>query len=221
MADDDKKEEKKEDEAKPSNIIQMAGDILGLKPKSDDEKKAEEEKKDEKKAEESNPSKSNLVSIMSDVLKPKPKPRKERKPLDNPEKLKAITDVTKLLNELKVDPPFPMPWLMLYLNELNNLGADDEVKSAFNRWAWDALQDANANKDDDSELGSVPPSIMIQLANDLAPKEEKDKDKEKEKDKEDKDKDGKEDKDKDGKEDKPAPAKLTSKPRSDRDTAKV
>lgn len=161
---------------KPQNLIQMMSEVLypsssgsssGNNKPSGNQGQQQPSKNDT-----SDGSKSNLVNIMSDVLKPPEKPKLQKKNLNNDEKLKVVSDVTKQLKELHLNPPFPMPWLMVYLENLNKLGADDEIKSTFNKWATDALNDLNLNNESaTNELSAVDPDIMVKLANDVFSKD--------------------------------------------------
>lgn len=159
---------------KPQNLINMMSDILyssssaGSKPSSSSNQSAQKEDKSD-----DHTAKGNLVKIMSDVLKPEEKPKLQKKNLNDKEKLEVVTDVTKQLKELRIDPPFPMPWLMVYLENLNKLDADDDVKSTFSKWATDALNKLNLNNEaDTNELSAVDPSVMIKLANDVLSKDD-------------------------------------------------
>ena len=157
------KSEEKADK-KPDNLISMASDILGEKPKS------------------------NLSSILTDILgKEKNSLRedisaivgvqntlkkliKPKTDLSNEDKLNVITVLTKTLTELRTEPHFPISWLLLYTNELHNLNAEPEIKSAFNKWTWNAL---NNLKNNSKELSSIPPAVMAQLAKDVSSKNDK------------------------------------------------
>jgi hypothetical protein len=153
-----------EADKKPDNLISMASDILGEKPKS------------------------NLSSILTDILgKEKNSLRedisaivgvqntlkkliKPKTDLSNEDKLNVITVLTKTLTELRTEPHFPISWLLLYTNELHNLNAEPEIKSAFNKWTWSAL---NNLKNNSKELSSIPPAVMAQLAKDVSAKNDK------------------------------------------------
>jgi hypothetical protein len=179
---------KVETESKPTNLISMAADILKTEPKPTNliNMTGDILNKDD--------SKSNLIKIMEDIVRPNdPKSSIDRitsqiiknansddksnntipkiKDPSHQDKLQIISAITKKLKELRLEPQFPLPWLLNYLNALHNLDADADVKSAFNHWAWDAMHDL---KNDSNELGSIPPSVIEHMAADISPKNEHD-----------------------------------------------
>ena len=83
-------------------------------------------------------------------------------------KLEVIHLVSTALNETYPDIALPITWIMLYANALNKLKADDNTKSIFAKWLWNALHDIKRNSE---ELSKIPTEIMIQLAEDIAKEE--------------------------------------------------
>lgn len=157
-----------EDE-KTSNLIGMAGDIMRCSPPknliniANDIFEPEEQR-------------SNLSRITAEVLEADKREEDEeddeevvkvlvRESVSDKEKLNIISELTLTLNELRIDPQFPISWLLLYMNSLQSLEADSLIRSTFNKWTWSGMYDLKSNT---KELSSVPPSVMVQLAQDIS-----------------------------------------------------
>ncbi len=140
---------------KPLNLVHIAGDILN---------KEKEE-----------PSPVSLIKIASDIFntaeqmkKQLMEEKKERLPekheLSDSDKLEVIKNLMNILVDLRIEPQFPIPWLLSYSENIRKLNADTYLKGAFSRWAWNGLNDS---KSDPDELANVAPDSMIQLASDV------------------------------------------------------
>lgn len=165
------------DNEKPKNLIDVAGEILddNKKPNSLIKVAGEILDKDE-------PKPKNLIDVAGEILSApkqstsapqiaelianssKPKASKD-------EILKVIQSLTNTLDELKIEPQFPLPWLLQYVNKLHELNADPKVKAAFNRWTWNAINDP---KNSGVELSDVKPEVMVQMAKDAGADENQD-----------------------------------------------
>jgi hypothetical protein len=116
---------------------------------------------------------SNLIKIAGEIIKPK------LAELSDEAKLDMIKTLTGTLAENHVDPKFSLPWLLIYLHELQkSKNADEATKAAFNKWAWEAFNEspvrpASAGHE---KLGNVPSSVMIQFVNDIAKQKHSDSD---------------------------------------------
>jgi hypothetical protein len=105
---------------------------------------------------------------------PKKALREPKRLVPDEEKIKILSSLSKTLQDAQINPQFPITWLLFYTNALHQLNADPEVKSAFHKWTWNSL---NNIKTSSNELSSIPPSVMIQLAQDVAGKDETDRQK--------------------------------------------
>ena len=137
-----------------SNLKDIAGDILA------------------------EPSHSNLKNITADILgnsvendskkgtnqEPMKAKTKAANLVSDEEKIEVIKNLTTILIDLRIDPQFPLPWLMLYSDFLNNLKAETYLRVAFTHWIWNALTDP---KLDSKELIEITPEALIQLANEI------------------------------------------------------
>ena len=154
------------------------GDIIKKEGDSELEKLDESDSDDEKK---SAAAAANLVNIMGDVLKKEKekaeeeeaKPRKQLKPKDSVDagdKAKILSTLTNAMAEAKIEPEFSLPWLLNYSDALENLdGADANVKSSVNKWAWNALRN---NKGDLDNLDSIPPAALVKLVEEVIAKDD-------------------------------------------------
>jgi hypothetical protein len=129
------------DEPKPTNLIDVAGEILAAPKQSS--------------------SAPQIAEIISNSSK---KPNRQ-------DVLKVIQSITNTLNDLKIEPQFPLPWLLQYVNQLHELNADPDVKAAFNRWTWNAINDS---KNSGIDLSEVKPEVMVQIAKDAGTDESQD-----------------------------------------------
>ena len=122
-----------------SNLKNITADILGNSVENDSKKATNQEQ----------------------PMRPKPK---AANPVSDLEKIEVIKNLTTILIDLRIDPQFPIPWLMLYSDFLNNLKADTYLRVAFTHWIWNALTDT---KLDSKELIEITPEALIQLANEI------------------------------------------------------
>ncbi|CAF0787153.1 unnamed protein product [Brachionus calyciflorus] len=147
---------------KPSNLISIASDILEEEPTpaTDQILSSEEPKNLINIASDilDTPNRTiNLVTIAGDILK--------ESNLNNNDKLRIIDEITRNLTELRLEPEFSISWLLIYINVLHELNADNSTRSAFNSWAWNAINDL---KSDSRQLSSVPVSVMTELSKDIS-----------------------------------------------------
>lgn len=91
-------------------------------------------------------------------------PEKPKRELSDEEKLEVIKSLTNVLIDMRLEPHFPIVWLVNYMEALNKLRAESYLKAAFSRWAWNVISEMKGNS---SDLVEVPPSSMVQLANDV------------------------------------------------------
>lgn len=152
-------EEESDAAEKPLNLVGIAGGILRKETEQEDEK--------------SNPI--SLIKIASEIfstaehmksmlMEEKNERMAQRPELSDPEKLEVISNLINILVDLRIDPQFPIPWLLSYSEGIRKLNADTYLKGAFSRWAWNGLMDSKSDPDD---LTNIPPASMIQLATDV------------------------------------------------------
>ena len=148
------------DDKPSSNLLNIAGDILVNTVKDKDEE------------EENDSAPSNLIKITGDIFNITGRieklsqliPKKTKKELSDKEKLEVIKSLTNVLLDMRVEPQFPIAWLLNYMDVLNKLKVESNVKSAFSRWAWSVISEMKGSS---SDLVEVPPSSMVQLSNDV------------------------------------------------------
>lgn len=144
---------------KPLNLVAIAGGILSKETEQEDEK--------------SNPI--SLIKIASEIfstaehmksmlMEEKNERMAQRPELSDPEKLEVISNLINILVDLRIDPQFPIPWLLNYSERIRKLNAETYLKGAFSRWAWNGLTDPKSDPDD---LANIPPASMIQLTTDV------------------------------------------------------
>ncbi len=176
LVDDDDNKSEKEDNNSPINLISIAGSILkGIEIAENNEthdndtdtlnliQMASDILEAESKIYDANESNLNLIHIADNIFSINKKNTKIE--LNNEEKLNLINNLTNTINEMRFDPKFPVSWLLVYLNVLNELNAESNLKSTFNRWTWNSINDLKSNS---QELSSMPPQVMIKLAQDIA-----------------------------------------------------
>lgn len=152
-------EEESEASEKPLNLVAIAGGVLNKEQADESEK--------------SNPI--SLIKIASEIfstaehmksmlMEEKNERMAQRPELSEPEKLEVISNLINILVDLRIEPQFPVPWLLNYSENVRKLNADTFLKRAFSRWAWNGLTDP---KGDSEDFENIPPASMIQLAADV------------------------------------------------------
>ena len=169
-------EEVRSNEA-PPNLVGIASAILGFQEKADSASNliniADEIRENEKPA--------NLINIASLIMNKHEDPVEElasylkhrhhlrtlieANGVSEEDKLNFISVVIQALVESRVEPLFPLPWLLIYSSALHSLNADSSIKATFNRWIWASLSDLKNNA---HELSTIPPPVIIQLTRDVS-----------------------------------------------------
>lgn len=126
---------------KPTNLINIAGIIMNKSNKTPVDEIASYIK---------------YRNTIRDLIK--------KKGLSDVDKLNVISTLTMALVESRIDPQFPISWLLLYSNALINLNAEQDVKTVFNRWLWNSIGDLKNNPHE--QLTKIAPEVLIQLASD-------------------------------------------------------
>ncbi len=107
----------------------------------------------------------NLIGIASNIFsKSNELTSVSKSMISDKEKLDIIRNLINIFIDLRIDPEFPISWLLLYAEELNRLNADSYLKSTFIRWCWNAL---NGLKPNSNELSEMLPSTFIHLVNEV------------------------------------------------------
>lgn len=163
---------KEEDHSNASNLIKIAGDVLTKEQNHSDASNLIKIAGDILKEEQEESNKPvNLINIAGDVLNQAATNSKINEvpsikiQLSDEDKLKMISNLASTVVELRFEPKFPISWLLVYLNALNELNADPSLRSIFNRWTWNAISDLKNNP---RELTAIAPSTMIKMVQDLS-----------------------------------------------------
>ena len=85
------------------------------------------------------------------------------------EKLDIIRQIAVAFNQSYSENQLTLSWLLIYMNTLNKLNADNDLKGIFLKWIWQAF---NNFKKDSNELNSLPSEIMTQLIQNIIAKED-------------------------------------------------
>ena len=156
-------EQVRSNENKPSNnLINIASDIRGQSSTSNLKNIAGEVRDGDKHSYQKQPDEE-LASFIKyrnnlrDLL--------NKNGASDQDKLNVISLLTNTLVDMRIEPNFPISWLLLYTNALHQMNGDAVTKAAFNKWLWASIGDLKNNP---QELSKIPPPVMIQLAHDVS-----------------------------------------------------
>ena len=156
-------EQVRSNENKPSNnLINIASDIRGQPSTSNLKNIAGEVRDGDKHSHQKQPDEELASYIryrnnLRDLL--------NKNGASDQDKLNVISLLTNTLVDMRIEPNFPISWLLLYTNALHQMNGDAVTMAAFNKWLWASIGDLKNNP---QELSKIPPPVMIQLTHDVS-----------------------------------------------------
>jgi hypothetical protein len=85
------------------------------------------------------------------------------------EKIDIIRQIATAFNQSYFENQLSLSWLLIYMNILNQLNADNELKLIFIKWIWQSVSHLKKASD---ELNSLPVETMLQLVKNITSRED-------------------------------------------------
>ena len=91
------------------------------------------------------------------------------KQFSDEEKVDIIRQIATSFNQSYFENQFSLSWLLIYMNILNRLNADNDLKLIFIKWIWQSFSHLKKASD---ELNSLPVETMLQLVKNITSRED-------------------------------------------------